>query len=278
MLRRRLLRHTSFVIGAGAVLAVVLLALAADVVRLHDPYTLNFRHRFVAPGDGQFWFGTDNVGRDLFSRVAIGARVSLVIGLFVMLVSGAAGTVLGALSGFFHALDGPIMRTMDALMAFPSIMLAIAIAATLGQSQVNVVIALSAVYVPSTARIVRSSVMVVREASFIEAAHASGANRLDILARHVLPNALAPLIVQMSFIFAYAVLAEAALSFLGVGTPPPTPSWGNIIADGRSYIHEAPWITLIPGAAVTVTVLGLNLLGDALRDALDPRLITRTIA
>ena len=264
--------HRGFVFGFTIVAFMVLIALSADLLVTHDPVRIQMRYRFVPPGRAPFWFGTDSLGRDLFSRVVMGARVSLRIGFMVMVVSGMLGTVFGAVAGYFRALDGVIMRVMDALMAFPSIMLAIAIAAALGPSDLNVVLALSAIYVPVTARIVRASVLVVREMSYVEAAVASGTGPLDILVRQVLPNSFAPLIVQLSFIFAYAVLAEAVLSFLGVGTPPPTPSWGNIIADGRSFIREAPWITLIPGAAVTLTVLGLNLLGDALRDVLDPRL------
>lgn len=271
---RRLVAHRGFIFGFTIVAAMALVALSADLLVTHDPLRIQMRYRFVPPGDRLFWFGTDNLGRDLFSRVVMGARVSLRIGFMVMVVSGLLGTALGAAAGYFRATDGIIMRVMDALMAFPSIMLAIAIAAALGPSDLNVVLALSAVYVPVTARIVRGSVLVVREMSYVEAAVAAGTKPLDVLVRQVLPNSFAPLIVQLSFTFAYAVLAEAVLSFLGVGTPPPTPSWGNIIADGRSYIKQAPWITLVPGVAVTLTVLALNLLGDALRDVLDPRLRT----
>jgi peptide/nickel transport system permease protein len=251
---------------------MTVVALLADCLVRHSPTQIQMRFRFVAPGDPVFWFGTDNLGRDLFSRVVMGARVSLKIGFLVMVVSGLLGTAIGAVAGYFRPLDGILMRTMDAFMAFPSIMLAIAIAAALGPSDFNVVMALSAIYVPITARIVRASVLVVREMNYVEAAIAAGSRPLDVLVRQILPNSFAPLIVQLSFIFAYAVLAEAVLSFLGVGTPPPTPSWGNIIADGRAYMRQAPWITLVPGTAVTLTVLALNLLGDALRDVLDPRL------
>jgi peptide/nickel transport system permease protein len=166
------------------------------------------------------------------------------------------------------------MRVMDALMAFPAILLAVAITAALGPSAVNVVIALVAVYTPRTARIVRASVLVTREMEYVSASRALGAQAVRTLFRHVLPNCLTPLVVQVTFVFAYAVLAEAALSFLGMGPPPPTPTWGNVIADGRDYLREAPWICLFPGAAISATVLGLNLLGDGLRDLLDPRLRT----
>ncbi|MCB1809239.1 MAG: ABC transporter permease, partial [Candidatus Competibacteraceae bacterium] len=177
-----------------------------------------------------------------------------------------------ALAGYFQRLDNVLMRTMDGLMAFPGILLAIALAAVLGPSEINAVIALTIAYTPRTARIVRAAVLVVRGMEYVEAALACGASHLRILWRHILTNSLAPLIVQLTFIFAYAILAEAVLSFIGVGPPPPTPSWGNIIADGRSYIPEAPWISLFPGIAIALTVLGLNLLGDGLRDVLDPRM------
>jgi peptide/nickel transport system permease protein len=189
-----------------------------------------------------------------------------------MVVSGVLGTALGVLAGYVRSLDNPVMRVMDALMAFPAILLAIAISAALGGSALNAVIALSAVYTPRTARIVRATTLVVREMDYVKAAIVAGAGGGRIMLRHILPNSMAPLIVQTTFIFAYAVVAEAILSFLGVGAQPPTPSWGNIIAEGRNYIRDAPWITMFPGFAIAMTVLGLNLIGDGLRDALNPRL------
>jgi peptide/nickel transport system permease protein len=233
---------------------------------------MNMRQRFAPPGVGRFLLGTDAFGRDILSRLVHGAQVSLRIGLMVVLVAGAFGTFFGAVAGYFRQLDNPVMRVMDAFMAFPAILLAIAIAAALGPSELNVVIALAAVYTPRTARIVRASVLVVREAEYVLAARTAGAGHARILLGHILPNSMAPLTVQLTFIFAYAVLAEAVLSFLGVGPAPPTPTWGNMIADGRNFIREAPWITLMPGIAVSMTVLGLNLLGDGLRDVLDPRM------
>ena len=172
--------------------------------------------------------------------------------------------------------DNVIMRVMDAMMAFPAVLLAIAIAAALGPSLTNVMLALGVTYTPRTARIVRASVLVVRELDYVEAARASGAGHLRLVFRHILPNCLSPLLVQLTFIFAYAILAEAALSFLGIGPPPPTPTWGAIIADGRSLIREAPWLCLFPGLAISATVLGLNLIGDGLRDAFDPRMQVET--
>jgi peptide/nickel transport system permease protein len=201
-----------------------------------------------------------------------GARLSLAIGFAVVVLNAVFGVLLGAAAGYFRRLDNILMRVTDALMAFPAVLLAIAIAAALGASSLTAAIALSVVYIPRTARIVRASVLVVRELEFVQAAKAMGASHVRILSKHILPNCMAPLIVQLTFIFAYAVLSEAVLSFLGLGAAPPTPTWGNIIAEGRQYMREAAWITLIPGLALALTVVGLNLLGDGLRDVLDPRL------
>jgi peptide/nickel transport system permease protein len=269
---RRLRRNRLFVAGLAIMLAISVLALLAEMIAAHDPTRMYFRHRFVPPGHAQFPLGTDNFGRDLLSRMLHGAQVSLRIGLAVVLLTGLFGTAIGAIAGYFRRLDNPLMRLMDAFMAFPAILLAIAMAAALGPSELNAIIALATVYTPRTARIVRASVLVVREMDYVEAIRAAGATDTRILIRHVLPNCLAPLIVQLTFIFAYAILAEAVLSFIGVGPPPPTPTWGNIIAEGRGYIREAFWIALLPGIAISLTVLGLNLLGDGLRDALDPRM------
>ena len=269
---RRLLRHRLFAVGLALFLVVLAGAFGADWLAVEIPTRMNMRQRFTAPFDARFLLGSDGFGRDILARLLHGARVSLRIGLLVVLFSGVFGTFFGAIAGYFRRLDNPVMRVMDAFMAFPAILLAIAIAAALGPSELNVVAALAAVYTPRTARIVRASVLVVREAEYVQAARTAGAGDARILLGHVLPNSLAPLIVQLTFIFAYAVLAEAVLSFLGVGPPPPTPTWGNMIAEGRNFIREAPWITLMPGIAISVTVLGLNLLGDGLRDVLDPRM------
>jgi peptide/nickel transport system permease protein len=231
----------------------------------------NFRYRLGAPNE-LHWLGTDRFGRDILSRIIHGTRVSLRIGLMVVLATGVMGALLGALAGYFRRLDGPIMRVMDGLMAFPAILLAISLAAALGPSEVNAAIALTVAYTPRTARIVRASVLVVREMEYVEAARALGAGHAHILFRHVLPNSLTPLVVQSTYIFALAILAEAVLSFIGVGPPPPAPSLGSVIADGRDYMLEAPWISLFPGLAIAIAVLGLNLLGDGLRDVLDPRM------
>lgn len=268
---RRLFRHRLFVTGLIMFGAMLFLALAADWIAPHSPMRMQFRARFRPPG-GAFLFGTDNFGRDIFSRLCFGARLSLGIGFAVVLGTGIIGTAIGLLAGYFRKADEWLMRVMDALMAFPAVLLALAIAAALGPSASNAVIALTAVYIPRTARIVRATVLVVREMDYVQAARAFGGRDLWIIFRHILPNSLAPLIVQLTFIFAYAVLAESILSFLGVGPPPPTPTWGNMIAEGKDYIREAWWIAMFPGLAICLTVLGLNLLGDGLRDVLDPRL------
>ncbi|WP_291298026.1 ABC transporter permease [Elioraea sp.] len=270
-LTRRLFRHRLFVTGLVLFGAMLFLALAADWIAPYSPMRMQFRARFRPPG-GAFLFGTDNFGRDIFSRLCFGARLSLGIGFAVVVATGIIGTATGLLAGYFRRLDEWLMRVMDALMAFPAVMLALAIAAALGPSAANAVIALSVVYIPRTARIVRATVLVVREMDYVQAARAFGGRDLWIIWRHILPNSLAPLIVQLTFIFAYAVLAESILSFLGVGPPPPTPTWGNMIAEGKDYIREAWWIAMFPGLAIAITVLGLNMLGDGLRDVLDPRL------
>ena len=260
-------------VGAGLCVAMVAVAILAGAIARQPPERVRMRDAFARPGSDHP-FGADNLGRDVLSRVLHGTRVSLGIGLATATLTGLAGTLLGGAAGYFRRWDDPLMRVMDALMAFPAILLAVAITAALGPSAVNVVIALVAVYTPRTARIVRASVLVTREMEYVSASRALGAQAVRTLFRHVLPNCLTPLVVQVTFVFAYAVLAEAALSFLGMGPPPPTPTWGNVIADGRDYLREAPWICLFPGAAISATVLGLNLLGDGLRDLLDPRLRT----
>lgn len=268
---RRLLNHRSFMVGLTLFGAVVLMALLADLIAPHDPLRNNFRYRLGAPNETH-WLGTDRAGRDVLSRIIHGSQVSLRIGLMVVVVTAVFGAVIGGLAGYFRRVDNLVMRVMDAMMAFPGILLAIAIAAVLGPSEFNAVLALSITYTPRTARVARAAVLVVREMPYVEAARAVGAGHMRILLTHVLPNGLTPLIVQLSYIFAIAILAEAVLSFIGVGPPPPLATFGNIIADGRDYIQEAPWICLYPGLAIAITVLGLNLIGDGLRDALDPRM------
>jgi len=267
----RLLRHKAFMVGLVLFGLVVLVAVFADLIAPSDPARVSIRNRFKPPSL-EHPLGTDNLGRSQLSRIVYGARLSLAIGFAVVILNAVFGVLLGAAAGYFRRLDNILMRMTDALMAFPAVLLAIAIAAALGASSLTAAIALSAVYIPRTARIVRASVLVVRELEFVQAAIAMGASHWRVLRRHILPNCLAPLIVQLTFIFAYAILSEAVLSFLGLGAAPPTPTWGNIIAEGRQYMREAAWITLVPGLVLAVTVVGLNLLGDGLRDVLDPRL------
>jgi len=268
---RRLLRHKLFLSGLVLFGIILIAGLAAPWITTADPTRLSLRNKFLPPGEN-FVFGTDNLGRSLWSRVVWGAQLSVIIGVSVVALNAVFGTLFGAIAGYFRRLDNAMMRVNDALMAFPAILLAIGITAVLGPSTVNVILALAIVYIPRTARIVRASVLVVREMEYVQAAVAAGAGHWRILFRHILPNAMAPLIVQLSFLFAYAVLSEATLSFLGLGAVPPTPTWGNIMAEGRQYMREAPWIITIPGVALMITVMGLNLLGDGLRDVLDPRL------
>jgi len=268
---RRLLRHPSFRTGLGLFAIIVAAAVFVPLISPADPNKLAMRARFLPPS-WEYLFGTDNFGRSQLARVVYGAQLSLMIGTSVVVLNAVFGTLIGAVSGYFRRLDNSLMRFNDALMAFPAIILALAITAALGGSTLNAILALAIVYIPRTARIVRASVLVIREMEYVQAAVAAGAGNWRILRHHILPNSMAPLIVQLSFLFAYAVLAEATLSFLGLGAPAPTPTWGNIMAEGRQYMREAPWIIAIPGAALAITVMGLNLLGDGLRDVLDPRL------
>jgi peptide/nickel transport system permease protein len=268
---QRLMHHRLFLLGLALCGIIAVVAVLAPWITSVDPNKLAMRAKFRPP-DSTYIFGTDNFGRSLWSRVVWGAQLSMVIGSSVVAINAVLGTAIGAAAGYFRRVDNILMRINDALMAFPAVLLAIAVTAVLGPSVNDVIIALGIVYTPRTARIVRASVIVLREMEYVQAAVAAGAGHWRILRRHILPNALAPLIVQLSFLFAYAVLTEATLSFLGVGAVPPTPTWGNIMAEGRQYMVDAPWIIAIPGAALMITVLGLNLLGDGLRDVLDPRL------
>jgi peptide/nickel transport system permease protein len=268
---RRLMRHRLFLTGLVLFGIIAFAAAFAPVIAPQDPNRLAMRMKFLPPSV-EHPFGTDNFGRSQWSRVIWGAQLSVAMGLTVVVLNALFGTAIGAVAGYFRRLDNVLMRVNDALMAFPAILLALGITAVLGPSTVNVVIAIAIAYIPRTARIARASVIVLREMEYVQAAVAAGAGDWRILRHHILPNAVAPLIVQLSFLFAYAVLSEATLSFLGLGAVPPTPTWGNIMAQGRQYMTEAPWIIGIPGVALMVTVLGLNLLGDGLRDVLDPRL------
>ena len=266
----RLLGHRSFLFGLVILGIFFGLAIFADLLAPYPPDKSDYRS-ILMPPSWEHWFGTDGFGRDIASRIIYGTRVSLRIGLVVVVTTGILGTILGTLASYVRWLDGLIMRGLDGLMAFPGVLLAIALAAALGPSEINAIIALTITFTPRTARIVRASVLVVQGMQFIEAAHAVGASHARIIFRYILANALSPLIVQLTFVFAVSIVAEAILSFLGVGPPPPAPSLGNIIADGRTYIQEAWWIAVFPGVAIAVAVLSLNLMGDGLRDIIDPR-------
>lgn len=261
-------------VGSFMLFFVLVIAIFAPLIATHDPLDIDATQRLLAPST-EHWFGTDEHGRDVFSRVIYGSRISVMVGMSVVATTTVLGTIVALLAGFYRKLDGVFMRVMDGFQSFPSILLAIAIMAALGASVRNVIIALTVSQMPKTARVVRGRVLSIREETYIESARAIGLGDLKIMRRYVLPNTLAPLIVQATFILALAIIAEAGLSFVGAGTPPPEPSWGNILANGRAYMRQAQWITLFPGLFIMVSVLGLNILGDGLRDVLDPRLKDR---
>ncbi len=267
----QLFRRRIVLAAALMLVLIVALALGASVFSGFDPNDTAVLDRLKAPGAAH-WMGTDELGRDLYSRVIHGARYSLSIAGLTTLGSVLMGTLLGLVAGFFRRLDGPLMRLVDAMMSFPDIVLGIALVAILSPSLGNVVLALVLVYTPRVARVVRGSTLVVRELLFVEAARAIGARTPHILWHHVLPNLMSPILVQGSFIFAYAILAEAGLSFLGVGVPPDIPTWGTMVASGQQYADRAFWVVLFPGLAIILTALSLQLLGDGVRDLLDPKL------
>jgi peptide/nickel transport system permease protein len=276
--RRRFLRvfRQSRLGMSGAILlsVVVFAALFAPWVAQQNPLSLNPAVR-LRPPSAAHWFGTDDFGRDVFSRVVYGSRLSLEVGSLVVLSTAALGIFAGIAAGYFRVMDNVIMRVVDALLAIPPALLAIALMAVLGPRVSNVVVSLTVAYVPQLTRVVRSQVLVLREAMFTEAAKSAGASQARIAFLHVLPNSLSAVLVQSTVTFADAILTEAGLSYLGVGEPPGVPSWGNILSDGRNYMIQAPWMTMFPGVAIVTCVLGLNLLGDGLRDVLDPRLQER---
>jgi peptide/nickel transport system permease protein len=258
-------------VSAALLLVIAVLALGAPWFASFDPNDTAVLDRLKAPSAAHL-LGTDELGRDLYARIVHGARYSLAIAALTALGSVIAGTLLGLVAGFFRRLDTPLMRLVDAMMSFPDILLAIALVAILGPSLLNVVLALVLVYTPRVARVVRASTLVVRELLFVEAVRALGVRTSRILWRHILPNLLSPILVQVSFIFAYAILAEAGLSFLGVGVPPEIPTWGTMVAGSQQYADRAFWVVLFPGLAIILTALSLQILGDGVRDLLDPKL------
>jgi peptide/nickel transport system permease protein len=258
-------------IASAIVISIIALAaIFAPVLTSHDPQFLDPGIRLQSPSADNY-LGTDDVGRDIFARVIYGGRTSLLIGLSVTVAAALAGAILGLLSGYYPRLDTPIMRTLDGLMAFPSILLAIAIMASLGPSAFNVFIALAVVYTPTVARLVRSTTLVTKQQPYVESARSIGMSNTAILVKYIFPNGISPLIVQCTFVVAYAIISEASLSYLGAGVDPETPTWGNMLRDGQRVLQRAWWLAVFPGAALVSTVLSLNLLGDGLRDALDPR-------
>ncbi|MGK6306512.1 ABC transporter permease [Variovorax sp. DT-64] len=268
---RWLRKHPTLVLGALLLIAMALLSIAAPWIATHHPQDIDPLAR-MQPASAEHWFGTDALGRDVFSRAVWGGRVSMVVGLTVACLATVFGVLLGLLAGFVRWTDPFIMRVMDGLMAIPGILLAIALMAVTQASLTTVIVAITIPEVPRVARLVRSLALTLREQLFVEAAHAVGTRLPLILLRHVLPNMVAPLIVQATFVAAAAVLTEAVLSFLGVGVPAQTPSWGNMMAEGRNFVAVAFHIILYPGMLLAATVLAINLLGDGLRGALDPRL------
>jgi peptide/nickel transport system permease protein len=267
-------RHPAIVFGGVLLGAMVFIAIFAPYLGTVDPTALAPAKRTREPS-ATYWFGTDMLGRDIYSRVMYGARVSLIVGFSVALVSSVVGTFIGLISGFVRVLDSVIMRVMDGLMSIPPILLAIALMALTRASVQNVVIAISVAEFPRVSRLIRSVVLYLREQPYVEAATASGTRVPLIIWKHILPNTLAPLMVNATFICASAMITEAALSFIGAGTPPIVPSWGNIMAEGRALWQVKPYIVFFPAIFLSVTVLSVNLLGDGLRDALDPRLAKR---
>ncbi len=286
---QRLRRNPSILLGGGTLALLLLIALAAPFAGTVDPTLFDPVNRDLLPGeraeltdlDGntfehRFWMGSDSFGRDIYSRVLYGSRVSLAVGVIVAAVSLALGVVLGLLSGYFRALDGLVMRVMDGLMAIPGILLAIALVALWKASLAVVIIAIAIPEIPRVTRLVRSLVLSIREEPYVEAAISVGTSSLKILYRHILPNCLAPLIVQGTYICASAILVEAILSFLGVGLPTDIPTWGNIMAEGRVQFTQYPHNVFFPGVFLALTVLAVNIMGDGMRDTLDPRFAKRT--
>jgi peptide/nickel transport system permease protein len=271
--RRAFGRRPPLWIGSVLVALVVITALAAPLLAPHDPNAQSLVDRLASPGEHGYLLGTDQFGRDLLSRLIYGSRISLEVGCLAVALGASIGLVLGIVAGFFGSwLDTIIGRVFDILLSFPAILLALAIVATLGPSLTNMVVAIGVTTTPQYGRVLRSAALAVRDREFIQASAMLGGSRPYILVRHVLPNVLSPLIVTATLGIATAILVEATLSFLGLGIAPPTASWGSIISDGKQFLDTAPWISSLAGLAIMLAVLGFSLLGDGLRDVLDPRL------
>ena len=268
---RMLKKNPNMIIGFLILIIFTSMTIFADFIVKYDPVGIDPSHRFMPPGT-EHWFGADVVGRDVYTRVIYGGRVSLLVGFMVAIFVTVAGLFIGLVSGYTPKLDIVIQRIMDALMSFPTLLLALALIAMLGGSVWNVIAVITIVDTQRMVRIVRSAVLSVREQQYVDAARGIGAHVQRILFLHIAPNTMAPVIVQATYFFAAAILTEASLSFLGLGIPPEDPSWGNILALGRKYLQQAFWIAFFPGLILTINVLAMNLVGDGLRDALDPKL------
>lgn len=268
---KRLFSRKIVLLAALALLGIVCVALVFPWVSDADPNSITVTNRLKSPS-GSHWAGTDELGRDVMLRIVHGARYSLLIGAVTAAGAVILGTLMGMVAGFFRKFDAPLMRLVDAMMSFPDILLGIALVSILGVSLWNVMLALVIVYTPRVARVVRAATLVIRELLFVDAARALGVRTYRILWSHILPNLMSPILVQLTFIFAYAILAEAGLSFLGVGVPPDIPTWGTMIAGSLESSDKAMWTILFPGFAIVLTALSLQLLGDGVRDMLDPKL------
>lgn len=267
-------QYPTVAVGGALIAALALMAVLAPWLGTVDPAALSPIHRTRAPNE-QFWFGTDLLGRDVYSRVIYGARVSLIVGFSVAFLATVIGVAIGLVSGFVRWIDAIAMRIMDGVMSIPTILLAIALIALTQGSMKNVIIAITIAEIPRVVRLVRGVVLSLREQPYIEAAVAAGAGPGRIVLRHIFPNTIAALTVQATYICGVAILAEASLSFIGAGVPPATPSWGNIMAEGRALWQIKPYLIAFPALFLSIAILGINMLGDGLRDALDPRMAKR---
>ncbi len=270
---RKLLRNRFAALGLFVILVLILTAIFAPFFATHDPYVMDVTNTLLGPGEAGHILGTDSYGRDIFSRIVYGARVSLIVGISAVLFGAVFGSSLGLISGYFGGrTDAIIMRFMDGMMAFPFILLAITLMTVLGQGLVNVIIAIGISNIPGFARVVRGQVLNVKESEFIEVTRSLGAKHGRILFMHIVPNSIAPLIVYATMGVAGAIISEASLSFLGLGVQPPTASWGSMLQEGKDFLVLSPELATISGLAILITVLGINLFGDGLRDALDPKM------
>lgn len=267
---KKLIKNKGAIIGSLILLFFIITSIFAPFLTSYPVNEMNFTDKLMGPS-ASHWLGTDEFGRDIWTRILYGGRVSLLMGLVAVVISGTLGVVLGVIAGYYRRLDIYIMQFIDILMVFPSLLMAIAIVAVLGVSLVNAMIAVAFSAVPSFVRVVRGAVLSIREMEYVEAARALGISNVKIIFKHILPNVLSPIIVLATLEFGSAILSAAALSFLGLGAQPPNPEWGALVYVGKSFLSQAWWMTLFPGLAIMLVVLGFNLLGDGLRDALDPK-------